>query len=76
LVVGHELGLDFGDAGEIGVDPFHGGLVLVEFGGLAGGGLDAFFELAEYDEGGVDLLDGLDEDGLVEFVLDFPDLLG
>jgi hypothetical protein len=43
LVVGHELGLDFGDAGEIGVDPFHGSLVLVDFGGLAGGGLDAFF---------------------------------
>jgi hypothetical protein len=62
LIEGHELGFDLCDAGEIGVDPFHGGFVLVNFGGLAGCGLDALLEFAEDDEGGVHFLDGLDED--------------
>lgn len=62
LIEGHELGFDLCDASEIGVDLFHGGFVLVNFGGLPGCSLDALFEFAEDDERGVHFLDGLDED--------------
>jgi hypothetical protein len=62
LIKRHELGFYFGDASEISVDPFHGSLVLVNFGGLNGCGLDALLEFAEDDEGGVHFIDGLDED--------------